>query len=310
MARYTEAVCKLCRREGQKLFLKGQRCYTDKCALNRRAYAPGQHGQGRKKTSEYGMQLRAKQVARRYYGVLEGQFRAYYGMATKMEGKTGENLLSVLESRLDNVVYRLGWASSRAEARQLVVHGHFNVNGKRVDIPSYLTRVGEVISIRASYLQNAGILEKDASSWRFVSSQGGISYCFSDLGVQTYQLIAFVTQLTPTRVSGCLSRTYTNRTTDDNGCALLQMKEGVFCDIHASKTSLLHDNFLSIEVDGTTGAIHWDLDSPNQLIYQRIHMNKQVLTPDSPPVMDHLRGRYNRLPRGHAEVGQGSEIEA
>lgn len=157
MARYTEAVCKLCRREGQKLFLKGQRCYTDKCALNRRAYAPGQHGQGRKKTSEYGMQLRAKQVARRYYGVLEGQFRGYYGMATKMEGKTGENLLSVLESRLDNVVYRLGWASSRAEARQLVVHGHFNVNGKRVDIPSYLTRVGEVISIRENSRQSAKI---------------------------------------------------------------------------------------------------------------------------------------------------------
>ena len=157
MARYTEAVCKLCRREGQKLFLKGQRCYTDKCALNRRAYAPGQHGQGRKKASEYGMQLRAKQVARRYYGVLEGQFRAYYGMATKMEGKTGENLLSVLESRLDNVVYRLGWASSRAEARQLVVHGHFNVNGKRVDIPSYLTRVGEVISIRENSRQSAKI---------------------------------------------------------------------------------------------------------------------------------------------------------
>ena len=157
MARYTEAVCKLCRREGQKLFLKGQRCYTDKCALNRRAYAPGQHGQGRKKTSEYGMQLRAKQVARRYYGVLEGQFRAYYGMATKMEGKTGENLLSVLESRLDNVVYRLGWASSRAEARQLVVHGHFNVNGKRVDIPSYLTRVGEVVSIRENSRQSAKI---------------------------------------------------------------------------------------------------------------------------------------------------------
>ena len=157
MARYTVAVCKLCRRVGQKLFLKGQRCYTDKCALNRRAYAPGQHGQGRKKTSEYGMQLRAKQVARRYYGVLEGQFRAYYGMATKMEGKTGENLLSVLESRLDNVVYRLGWASSRAEARQLVVHGHFNVNGKRVDIPSYLTRVGEVISIRENSRQSAKI---------------------------------------------------------------------------------------------------------------------------------------------------------
>ena len=157
MARYTEAVCKLCRREGQKLFLKGQRCYTDKCALNRRAYAPGQHGQGRKKTSEYGMQLRAKQVARRSYGVLAGQFRAYYEMATKMEGKTGENLLTILESRLDNVVYRLGWASSRAEARQLVVHGHFNVNGKRVDIPSYLTRVGEVISIRENSRQSAKI---------------------------------------------------------------------------------------------------------------------------------------------------------
>lgn len=157
MARYTEAVCKLCRREGQKLFLKGQRCYTDKCALNRRAYAPGQHGQGRKKTSEYGMQLRAKQVARRYYGVLEGQFRGYYEMATKREGKTGDALLAILESRLDNVVYRLGWASSRAEARQLVVHGHFNVNGKRVDIPSYLTRVGEVISIRENSRQSAKI---------------------------------------------------------------------------------------------------------------------------------------------------------
>jgi small subunit ribosomal protein S4 len=141
-------VCKLCRREGQKLFLKGARCYTDKCALTRRAYAPGQHGQGRKKTSEYGMQLRAKQLTRRYYGVLESQFRDYYEMATKMEGKTGEDLLSILESRLDNVVYRLGWASSRAEARQLVVHGHYTVNGKRVDIPSYLVKVGEVIAIK------------------------------------------------------------------------------------------------------------------------------------------------------------------
>ena len=166
MARYTEAVCKLCRREGQKLFLKGQRCYTDKCAINRRAYAPGQHGQGRKKTSEYGMQLRAKQVARRYYGVLEGQFRGYYEMATKREGKTGDALLAILESRLDNVVYRLGWASSRAEARQLVVHGHFNVNGKRVDIPSYLTRVGEVISIRENSRQSAkikAVVEENAS---------------------------------------------------------------------------------------------------------------------------------------------------
>lgn len=148
MARYTEAVCKLCRREGHKLFLKGSRCYTDKCAIARREYAPGQHGNGRKKTSEYGTQLRAKQMARRYYGVLEGQFHNYYMMATKMEGKTGELLLSILETRLDNVVYRLGWGSSRAEARQLVVHGHFTVNGKKVDIPSYLTKPGEVISIR------------------------------------------------------------------------------------------------------------------------------------------------------------------
>ena len=147
MARYTDPVCKLCRREGKKLFLKGARCYSDKCAITRRAYAPGQHGQGRKKTSEYGLQLRAKQMTRRYYGVLESQFRKYYEMATKKPGKTGDELLFILESRLDNVVYRLGWASSRAEARQLVVHGHFAVNGKRVDIPSYLTKEGEVISI-------------------------------------------------------------------------------------------------------------------------------------------------------------------
>lgn len=157
MARYTDAVCKLCRREGQKLFLKGQRCYTDKCAVTRRAYAPGQHGQGRHKTSEYGLQLRAKQMTRRFYGVLESQFRGYYEMATKKEGKTGDELLTILESRLDNVVYRLGWASSRAEARQLVVHGHFTVNGKRVDIPSYLTKVGEVISIQDKSRQSEKI---------------------------------------------------------------------------------------------------------------------------------------------------------
>lgn len=148
MARYTGAVCRLCRREGQKLFLKGERCYTDKCSISRRAYAPGQHGQARKKNTEYGIQLRAKQATRRYYGVLEGQFKHYYEMAEKIKtGKTGENLLAIIESRLDNVVYRLGWASSRAEARQLVVHGHFTVNGKKVDIPSYLTKVGDVISI-------------------------------------------------------------------------------------------------------------------------------------------------------------------
>lgn len=154
MARYTEAVCKLCRREGQKLFLKGERCYTDKCAINRRAYAPGQHGQGRKKTSEYGLQLRAKQMTRRFYGVLENQFYHYYEMATTMQGKAGDNLLILLESRLDNVVYRCGWASSRAEARQLVVHGHFTVNGKKVDIPSYLVKPGETIAIKDSSRQS------------------------------------------------------------------------------------------------------------------------------------------------------------
>jgi len=148
MARYTEAVCKLCRREGQKLFLKGERCYTDKCAISRRAYAPGQHGQGRKKVSEYGMQLRAKQMTRRFYGVLENQFHHYYEMATNMPGKAGDNLLILLESRLDNVVYRCGWASSRAEARQLVVHGHFTVNGKKVDIPSYLCKPGQTVAIK------------------------------------------------------------------------------------------------------------------------------------------------------------------
>ena len=154
MARYTEAVCKLCRREGQKLFLKGERCYTDKCAINRRAYAPGQHGQGRKKTSEYGLQLRAKQMTRRFYGVLENQFHHYYEMATTMQGKAGDNLLILLESRLDNVVYRCGWASSRAEARQLVRHGHFTINGKKVDIPSYLVKPGETIAIKDSSRQS------------------------------------------------------------------------------------------------------------------------------------------------------------
>ena len=148
MARYTDATCRICRREGEKLFLKGDRCYTDKCAIARRAYAPGQHGQGRKKTSEYGLQLRAKQMTRRFYGVLEGQFHHYYEMATNMPGKAGDNLLILLESRLDNVVYRCGWASSRAEARQLVVHGHFTVNGKKVDIPSYLVKPGELVAIK------------------------------------------------------------------------------------------------------------------------------------------------------------------
>lgn len=148
MARYTGAVCRLCRREGQKLFLKGERCYTDKCAVGKRAYAPGQHGQSRKKLSEYGIQLREKQKARRYYGVLESQFEKYFEMASKKKGITGENLLQILESRLDNVIYRLGLGSSRAEARQLVRHGHFTVNGKKVNIPSYLISEGDIISVR------------------------------------------------------------------------------------------------------------------------------------------------------------------
>lgn len=156
MARYTGAVCRLCRREGQKLFLKGERCYTEKCAFSRRSYAPGQHGQGRKKSSEYGMQLRAKQKARRYYGVLEGQFSDYFTMASNIkEGKTGENLLSILESRLDNVIYRLGWANSRAEARQLVVHEHFTLNGKKVNIPSLLVKTGDVIRISENSSKSA-----------------------------------------------------------------------------------------------------------------------------------------------------------
>lgn len=150
MARYTDAVCRLCRRESQKLFLKGDRCYTEKCSVDRRTYAPGQHGQGRTKASEYGTQLREKQKAKRYYGVLESQFRGYFEMASKMKGKTGENLLSLLERRLDNTVYRLGFAMSRAEARQLVLHGHFTVNGRKVNIPSFLVKPGMEISLKES----------------------------------------------------------------------------------------------------------------------------------------------------------------
>ena len=147
MARYTESVCRICRREGPKLFLKGDRCYTDKCAIDRRAYAPGQHGQSRKKLSEYGTQIREKQKVRRAYGILEGQFAHYFELANKKQGVTGENLLTLIERRLDNVVYRLGLAVSRPEARQLVSHAHFLVNGKKVNIPSYLVKVGDVITV-------------------------------------------------------------------------------------------------------------------------------------------------------------------
>ena len=148
MARYTGPACKLCRREGKKLFLKGDRCYTGKCALERRSYAPGQHGQNRKKTSEYGMQLRAKQTARRYYGLSESQFHKYFIMAERKAGVTGSNLLQLCESRLDNVVYTAGFASSRAQARQLVNHAHFTVNGNKVDIPSYLLKAGDVVAVK------------------------------------------------------------------------------------------------------------------------------------------------------------------
>lgn len=148
MARYTGPACKLCRREGKKLFLKGDRCYTGKCAIERRSYAPGQHGQNRKKASEYGMQLRAKQSARRYYGISESQFHKYFLMAERKDGVTGTNLLQLCESRLDNVVYESGFASSRAQARQLVNHAHFAVNGHKVDIPSYLVSAGDVVSVK------------------------------------------------------------------------------------------------------------------------------------------------------------------
>ena len=150
MARYTDAVCRQCRREGQKLFLKGDRCYTDKCAMNKRAFAPGQHGQGRTKTSDYCQQLREKQKAKRFYGVLESQFRGYFEQAERRPGQTGENLLSILESRLDNVVYRLGFAMSRAEARQMVSHGHFTVNGRKVNIPSYQVKPGMIVALKES----------------------------------------------------------------------------------------------------------------------------------------------------------------
>lgn len=148
MARYTGPVCRQCRREGLKLYLKGDKCYTDKCPVSKRNYAPGEHGQGRKKLSNYGVQLREKQKVRRYYGVSEKVFAKYFTVADKMEGISGENFLKILESRLDNVVFRLGLAASRAEARQLVNHGHFIVNGRKVDIPSYMIQVGDEIEIK------------------------------------------------------------------------------------------------------------------------------------------------------------------
>ena len=164
MARYTGSVCRLCRREGCKLFLKGEKCYGSKCAIDQRPTPPGEHGQARqRKQSEYGMQLREKQKAKRAYGVLENQFHHYFEEADRQKGITGENLLIMLERRLDNVVYRLGFGTSRAQARQIVRHGHIRVNGKKVDIPSYLVNAGDVISIR----------EKSAESNHFKALREG-----------------------------------------------------------------------------------------------------------------------------------------
>ena len=148
MARYADAKCRLCRREGQKLFLKGARCFTDKCAIERRNYPPGQHGLNRGKPTAYGIQLREKQKAKRIYGVLESQFRKYFQWAEREKGVTGENLLKLLELRLDNVVHRLGFAASRREGRQMVAHGHFAVNGRKVSVPSFLVKVGDVVQLR------------------------------------------------------------------------------------------------------------------------------------------------------------------
>ena len=186
MARYTEPVCRLCRREGEKLYLKGDRCYSDKCAITRKPAAPGQHGQSRKKVSEYGLQLREKQKAKRTYGLMEKQFRGYFEKAERMRGITGENLLQMLERRLDNVVYRLGFASSRAQARQFVRHGHILVDGKRVNIPSYLVNTGQAIAVAQKSIdkmeQFKGIREeggKTVPEWLqvdFDKLEGIISY--------------------------------------------------------------------------------------------------------------------------------------
>jgi small subunit ribosomal protein S4 len=159
MSRYTGPVCRLCRREGTKLFLKGDRCFTEKCGVERRAYPPGQHGQGRGRVSDYGLQLREKQKVKRMYGLQEGQFRLAMAAASRMKGRTGENLLALLERRLDNIVFRLGFATSRAEARQLVRHGHFEVDGRKVDVPSFRVRAGSRVRLCEKSRQIARIAE-------------------------------------------------------------------------------------------------------------------------------------------------------
>jgi small subunit ribosomal protein S4 len=191
MARYTGAVCRLCRREGMKLFLKGERCYTEKCAIEKRNFPPGQHGKSRRaKLAGYGIQLREKQKVKRIYGVLEEQFRRYFESAERQRGITGETLLQLLERRLDNVVYRLGLATSRAQARQLVRHGHFLVNGKKVDIPSYSVRPGDVVSIRATSQKNPTI----AHAIEEVKGRGIPAWLTFDAGDQAGKIVSLPTR--------------------------------------------------------------------------------------------------------------------
>ncbi len=190
MARYKDAVCRLCRREAVKLYLKGDRCFSEKCAFMRKGYIPGDHGQSRQKISEYGMQLREKQRARRIYGVLENQFRRYFKEADRRKGVTGEILLQILESRLDNMVYRMGFARSRAEARQLIRHGHFEVNGRKVDIPSYQTRPGDIVSVREN--RRSRTLFREIADWG--SAQGTVEWLEVDRENMSGKVIRFPTR--------------------------------------------------------------------------------------------------------------------
>lgn len=190
MARYSGSQCRLCRREGMKLFLKGDRCFMDKCAFERRAYAPGQHGQARKKISDYGAQLREKQRAKQMYGVLERQFRRYFKMADQMKGVTGDNLILLLERRLDNMVYRLGFARSRTQARQLVMHGHFSVNGRRVNIPSYLVCHGDSVTVR----EKSRKLPAIAESMEAVERRGVPEWCMLEKNEFRGKLMAYPTR--------------------------------------------------------------------------------------------------------------------
>jgi small subunit ribosomal protein S4 len=191
MARYTGAVCRLCRREGMKLFLKGERCYTEKCAIEKRNFPPGQHGKSRRsKIAGYGIQLREKQKVKRIYGVLEDQFRRYFETADRQRGITGETLLQLLERRFDNVVYRLGLATSRAQARQLVRHGHFLINGKKVDIPSYSVRPGDVVAIRPTSQKNPTI----AHAIEEVKGRGIPGWLTFDAGEQAGRVVSLPTR--------------------------------------------------------------------------------------------------------------------